>query len=300
MTRLITQSELSSFTRCKRKWYLSYYRHLRKRRYEGSAPLDIGTLVHAGLEAWYRPTDQRHPLDAIRDTTQGMLDKFPDAAAEILKHAELAGVMIEGYMQWLEDEGADADLDVYAAEKRVEVPVGSFRLLGKLDAAAVRKSDGLRLQLEHKTVGNLSDLPKVAQVNFQYLTYDLLAHLKALEDGDSSVRTDGVLLNMLRKVKRTNAKPPFYGRHPVRHNLEELRNHWRHVISIAEEAERARARLDGGETHHAVVPPRPSRDCSWDCPFYAVCGPGHLDDGSDSEGMLNALYEEHDPLERYG
>jgi len=297
---ILTQSELKTWFRCRRKWWLETYRALTKRRHEGSAPLDIGTLVHSGLEAYYRPTDRRDPLDAVRDKTQTMLDHYPEAAKEILACAELAVIMIEGYMQWLEEDGGDVDLDVYAAEQPVEVALGEHRLLGKLDAAALRRSDGLRLQLEHKTVQNLADLPKTAQTNFQMLTYDLLAHLKSLEDGDPSVRTDGVLLNMLRKVKRTKAaKPPFYGRHSVRHNVEELRNHWRHVTEIARNIEQARARLDAGENPQRVAPPNPTRDCSWDCQFYAVCGPGHMDDGSDAEGMIQALYEQHDPLSRY-
>ena len=221
--RILTQSELSAFLRCKRKWYLGSYLKLKKRRYSGSAPLSIGTLVHYGLEAYYRPDDRTHPIDAIKAKCLRMIDEFPEASNDIIKCADLAGIMLEGYMEWLEEKGADADLDVYAAEEKVEVEIRptdrhpalgpKYILRGKMDARARRKSDDTHLQLEHKSVGNLADLPKTAQTNFQYLTYDLLAYLKSLES-DATIRTDGVLLNMLRKVKRTAAaKPPFYDRH---------------------------------------------------------------------------------------
>lgn len=297
--RILTQTELATWLRCRRKWFLGFYRQLQHKRYGGS-PITIGGLVHYGLEAYYRPDQRKHPLETIGIRTQEMLDRYPDDTNDILKCAELAQIMLEGYMEWLEETGADSDIEITGAEEAVEVQLGPYRLRGKLDARGYRRSDGLLLQMEDKTVQNLVDLPKVAQTNFQYLTYDLLAFLAARELAPGVQRTDGVLLNMLRKVKRTaQAKPPFYGRHEVRHNQEELRNHWRHVLAIAQETDTARARLDDGESHHLVAPPTPARDCSYACEFYAVCGPGMLDDGSDAEGMLQSAYEIHDPLERY-
>ena len=292
--RVLTSSELKTFQRCKRKWWLGDVRKLRKKTYEGSAPLTIGTLVHSGLEAFYRPTDITPPVTAVHNKAQRMIERYPDAAGEILEAADLAKIMLDGYLDWIEEEGADADLEVYAAEEKVEVPVGPFTLRGKMDARAVRRSDNTRVQIENKSVGNLADVPKTAQMNPQFLTYDLLS---VLSKGVGE-RTDGIILNMLRKVKRSkSAKPPFYGRHEVRHNLDELRNHYRHIVGLGHEMERIEGLLGQGWLHHSVVPPSPTRDCSWDCKFYEVCP--LFDDGSDVEGMLTAGFEEYDPLERY-
>lgn len=151
------------------------------------------------------------------------------------------------------------------------------------------------MQLEHKTVGNFTDLPRVAQSSPQFLTYDLLAYLTK-PDG---VPTDGVILNMLRRVKRTaRAKPPFYMRHEVRHNVNELRAHWRHCVAIGWQISGAREALDAGADHHDVCPPSVDRSHSWAC----SCAPlgAMLDDGSDVEGFLSELYEVYDPMERYG
>lgn len=306
---VLTQSELSAFTRCRRKWWLGWYRGLRKQRYSGSSPLTIGNLVHYGLAEWYGHPNAPDPIEIIKRRSLEMLERYPEAGDDILACAELSGIMLEGYLEWLEATGADADLDVYAAEEKVEVPLLSQReraegaparyvLRGKMDGRAIRKTDGFHAQLEHKTAQNLADVPKTAQFNFQFLTYDLLAYLAALEDPEHLVRTDGLILNILRKVKRTSrANPPFYGRHDVRHNTAELRAHWHHVLAIAQAMDRARERLDAGESHQDVVPPTPTKNCSWDCDFYAVCS--MFDDGSAVEMSLEANYETHDPLARY-
>jgi hypothetical protein len=301
LSNVLTQSELASFLRCKRRWWLGYYRSLRKVHDTPRLPT-VGTLVHAGLEAYYRGAAV-HPIDVVKERAVEMITEagdFPGAAETIQDAAGLAGIMLEGYLDWVQETGADVGLDVYAAEQMVEVTLSPtpYRLRGKIDARARRAFDGAQVQLEHKTVGSLTDLPKTAQSSFQFLTYDLLAYLKSLEDADTTYRTDGVLLNMLKRVKRTaRAKPPFYGREVVRHNTHELRSHWKHVVAIAREMDAVRARLEAGEDHHSVVPPTWTRDCTWSCPFYAVCP--MFDDGSDAEDMLETEYETYDPLARY-
>lgn len=295
---ILTQSELSTFARCERKWWLSYYRKLRRRKVYEPLPA-VGTFVHAGLEALYGPGDERHPIDVVRDKATAEIAALPEFADEIADAAGLAGIMLEGYLEWLQAENPDAGLHFTAAEQAVEVALGGhpFRLRGKIDAIFTRDRDGAVVQLENKTVANLTDLPKTAQANFQFLTYDLLAYLRSQED-TGTPRTDGVLLNMLRRVKRTaRANPPFYGRHEVRHNLPELRNHWRHVVVLAYRKREAAEKLAAGQDHHVVTPKNWTRDCTWSCDFYPVCP--LFDDGSDVESVIAADYETHDPNARY-
>lgn len=297
---ILTQSEMATWLKDRRRWYLSYYLCLRKRHDHPYTP-SVGTLYHAGLEAYYRGA-VKDPLLVVQERADALITpELPEQTIEeLLKAAELAGIMLEGYMEWLAETGADAALKVLSAEEKVEVPLTptGFVLRGKIDARAIDLRTEAHVQLEHKTVGNLTDLPKYAQSNFQFLTYDLLAYLKAQESRDPGLRTDGVLLNMARRVKRTKrANPPFYGRHEVRHNTQELRSHWLHIVTIGQEIVGARARLDSGVPHHAVCPPSVSRDSTWSNPFFAVYPV--MDDGGDWEGMLADLYEPHDPLAHY-
>lgn len=304
---ILTNSELQAWKHCPRCWYLGYYLKLRKVR-ETKSTLTVGSLYHRGLEIYYR--EGIDPVDYIKARAVSFINENPDAAADILKDTEMAGIMVEGYMEWLAETGADADLEVYATEAKMRVTVfpsgyddgirswpDGLDLLGKLDARAYLRSSGARLFLEHKTCQSLKDLPKTAQTNHQFLTYCLL---ELLGDVSEHERCDGVLLNMGRKCKRTaRANPPFYDRHEVRFNTAELRNHWKHVVGTADDIQRAIHRLDSGEDIAYVVPPTTNRDCAWRCGFSSVCQDGMMDDGSDWKGYLREFFEEVDPLARY-
>jgi hypothetical protein len=295
---ILTQSEMKTWLGDRRQWYFEYYRGVRP-IYERAYVPKVGTLFHAGLEAYYR--EQADPMAVVRARAERMIAEGLDEAdvERLLKVAELAGIMLEGYLEWCPEQ--DAHLRVFSAEEAVEVALepSPYLLRGKIDARAEDERTGAVVQLEHKTVGSLDDLPKYAQSNFQFLTYDLLAYLLHLQGAEGHERrTDGVLLNMARRVKRTKtATPPFYGRHEVRHNLNELRAHWRHVVAIGDEIAKAREALDSGASHHAVCPPNVGRDSTWGNPYFMLYRV--MDDGGDWEGMLRDLYVEHDPLERY-
>ncbi len=294
----LTSSELKSWQTCQRGWWLTFYRQMR-RVYDLPSLANVGSLYHLALESYYRSLAEDGPeVDmgkTIKDKTTELLIAYPDYGEQIAKDGELAWIMVEGYEQWLQETGADYGLRIIAAEQMVEVDIdGRFKLRGKIDARAERESDGALLQLEHKTVGALGEIPKYAQAAPQFLTYDLLAYLTK-PDG---VATDGVIINMARRVKRTaRAKPPFYDRFEVRHNVDELRAHWKHIVGVAEQIETARARLDNGEDVHIVCPPSINRSHSWSCSCRDITP--MMDDGSDYESFLQEFYQEFDPMERY-
>lgn len=293
----LTNSEMATWTTCPRGWWITFYRKLRP---TGRAPsvMQVGSIYHLGLDAYYTQ-GAVDPAKVALDYVEGEIAKWPEHESMIRKNAELASIMIEGYVDHCEETGWDAEFKIIGAEQSVEVPLGDsgFRLKGKIDTRVERIADGAWLQFEHKTVGNLSDIPKYAQSAPQFLTYDMIAFLLALQENEGR-RTDGVLINMARRVKRTStAKPPFYGRHTVLHNTDELRNHYRHVLTLARQIERARQMLDEGMNVHDVCPPVVNRDHTWRC----ACAPlgNMLDDGSDFEGFLEDFYEPYDPWERY-
>lgn len=310
---LITQSTLGTWDRCRRKWYLGQYLKFAQPA-DYRSPLTVGNLVHDALAQYYDGAYGEgspafvEPIAWVKDRSLAVMEEFPDHAEYIAKDATLAGIMVDGYMDWLTETGADADFETVEPERMIQARMKpGLILLGKLDGKVTTR-DGWTGFLETKTVGNFTDLPSYSQQDRQLLTYDLLEYLELLEvlghNGQAGTApekplTDGAILNMLRKVKRTaQAKPPFYQRHKVSHNIYELRNHWRHVAAIAAEIQEATDRLDDGDDHHSVVPPTPASDCRWSCSFYSVCP--LLDDGSDYKSVLEFEYEQRDPLERYG
>lgn len=322
-SRRVSNSELKTFKRCRRKWWLGQHRGLRPRSQGVVGPRELGTKIHDVLGEYYSPanTDVTTPEDvlALYDKQLGVdLERVQakaaavgldgDAAGELAvsKQHDLGRAMLEGYFEWLEEEGADGDWEVVSAEREVEVPLAGYDgprpviLVGKLDVAVRLRSSGAKRFVDHKSVMSIGDLPAIADIDEQFWHYsllDFLTHLAAGDDAEGFV--DGGVFNMLRKVKRTKtATPPFYARHEVRHNVDELRSYWMRMVGEMKDVQAVEDRLAAGEDHRFVVYPNPTRDCSWDCDFRSLC-PMLDDPRTDAEGFIAEAYETADPYARY-
>jgi hypothetical protein len=287
--------------RCKRKWYLSQYLGLRLKDQGIVGPRELGTRIHSSLEGFYTPDgkwDTGMAYMILSASVEEDVITRPDLEVDIRKEGELARIMLEGYFQWVTETGADEGLTILGSEQKVTVagPHGS-QLMGKLDVQVQRQLDGARLFMDHKTVGDLTGPVKGLAQDEQMLFYFLVEYLAAQSRG-SGERVDGALYNMLRKVKRTaRSNPPYYGRFEVRHNEHEMESMWIRISKAVMEIAQMRSELDDGGDHRYVAPPNPTKDCSWDCDFYPVCP--MFDDGSRAWDMVQAYYEQRDPLARY-
>lgn len=305
----VSNSELRAFKRCRRKWWLSYYRRLRMVR-EGVGALSIGNMVHKPLEVYYAQ-EVRDPATFDWETVldQHLRERLEDPRlpehlhGQMAEDAALVRIMLKGYFEWLQDDGADSELEIVSAEQEIEAYLGEIEgvhvhLIGKLDVQAIMKSTRRHVFIDHKSVANMTDLPKIGELDEQLRTYGLLQRLAAAQKGLAVEFASGGVWNMLRKVKRTaRANPPFYARAGVAHNDEVFRNFYYRVWGEVRDIIRVRQALDSGESHHVVAYPYPTRDCSWDCPFFLICA--RFDDGSDVEGIIQSEYEVNDPYERY-
>jgi PD-(D/E)XK nuclease superfamily len=299
----LSNSEAVSFRRCRRSWYLDTYRRLKPRVEEeaGSARW-IGNLVHDALAWYYDPRATSNPVGYAKAVVGKLIEESPEQEERLTKEADLVYKMLEGYLEWLDETGADAELTILGSEQMAEAQlVEGINLISKLDAPVLRESDGARLALEHKTVADFSNFA-LHKIDTQFLTEHLVRFLSLIEQGAEADEAEeachGILWNGLRKVKRTaKATPPFYMRDDIRHNRIQLRNHWQHVLAVAQEILATTAALDAGVDHHSACPPSPTRDCFWECDFFRICS--FFDDGSDVEGAIEAMYVEANPLERY-
>lgn len=300
----LSNSEMVCFRRCKRKWWLSHHRNLVPHAQNAyGSPLSIGNLVHDALALYYDPIYRLNPVLYAQDKVNSVIELEPAFEVEILKEWDLVEIMLLGYIEWLEETGADSDLRFMGSERKVEVKMtDDVTLISKLDAPVEQVSDGAKLALEHKTVTSLERPLDVLKIDTQLLTEHLVRFLDAVEKGatqeEAYDQCHGVLYNMLRKVKRTSrANPPFYGRVTVPHNIHELRNHWKHVMAVASEIQELHEKLDEGGSHHSLVPPSPDTSCKFSCQFVKIC---HMfDDGSRVEDAVDAMFEVGNPLERY-
>ncbi len=321
--RYFSNSEFATFKRCRRKWYLGWFRGLRPLVTSRISSGPLGTSVHKALAPYYVPMDFIHPdiLDPQGNPRVGPIDPRetvevhirhmkaqiieawahdPQSAdAELIeldKQNDYVRAMIDGYMQWLEETGADADYEVLGSEVLVTYEFAEGKMLiGRLDARVRRVSDGVRLFIDHKSCANFPDLQRSLKASEQMPTYLILERTHA---ASSDEWTHGAIFNGLRKVKRTgNAKPPFFDRFDKTYNQDELQSQWTRIHGQVRDIEEVEVRLTRGEDHRYAAYPNATRDCHWQCEFYPVCG--MFDDGSRAEDMLLAIYQDSGQLDRY-
>jgi hypothetical protein len=260
--------------------------------------LALGSRIHAALDDYYSkgiPLIQAH-ASLVEKDAQTLLESGRDTY-DLESEAELGRIMLEGYLQWVEENGIDAELEMISTEEIISMPLLDNKVIlqGKIDMRVRRKADGVRMFRDFKTVGgSFTDFASMAHMNEQILTYMMLE--TAQNKGDE--RSEGGIFTMLKKVKRSaNARPPFYEQMEVRHNVFTLRNFWQRIHGTLTDLLNVRQALDEGTTHQFVAYPRPSRDCKWKCQFFAICP--MFDDGSAAEQAISEAYVSSDPYGYY-
>jgi intein/homing endonuclease/CRISPR/Cas system-associated exonuclease Cas4 (RecB family) len=149
----LSNSELQVFKDCRRKWWLNYYRRLQPRQKEYTGPLALGSRIHEALDRYY--SKDIPLLDAYAELVQEEMDKmvaeYRDTSS-LESEAELGRIMLEGYLEWVENEGIDAELEMISTEEIISMPLmdGEVELQGKLDMRVRRLSDGVRMFRDFK------------------------------------------------------------------------------------------------------------------------------------------------------
>lgn len=318
---VLSNSELQAIKRCPREWWLAWYRRLSPRTEKLGGVRGTGARLHVALATLYsiEPGDPAAALDVVQRedmvTAQLALDAAlsDDARADAVDDIRelrdafvLEAIMLEGYLEWLAETGADEHLEVIASETYVEAPIlfdddvaiqrfgVPVYLIGKIDARVRHRVTGRRLFIDHKT----GDFPRrqTLRLNPQMKHYHVIEWLST---NIYAPNCDGALYNTLRRVKRTRAsKPPYYRRDAVDHTPYELQGyHLQLQAGVANILNTTRA-LDAGGHPLTLVPPTPSRYCEWGCAFYKICP--MFDDNSRVEAAVDDLYQVGDPLSYYG
>lgn len=258
---VVRQSSIGTYLNCPRSWYLQYVRSglgLEKIEEDVSSNADIGTKVHKRLEAHYK--DQPEPVFEPGDETL------------------LSKLMVDGYVQWVADTGADFGERQEFIERRISLPIldMDIEVSCQLDRLVFDEITEEYIVDDFKTVGALG--VSMLEVNQQLLTYVL-----AVEASGFPCRRGRI--TQLKRSKRTaKATPPFYERFEIYVTDEMKKNHLLHLRATLRKMVRDLDLLSTGAWHQEIVYPNPSRDCSWRCPFVSVCP--SMDDGSDWEGEL--------------
>lgn len=317
-TRYISHSEIATFQDCPRKWWLAYHRGLRPLEEKPLGALAMGTRVHKALEAYYTPggVNSQDPRDVLAKLTledwsklsQIYTAKFEVVPPEVKKkfdtEAKMQAIMVEGYLEWTKATGSDSNYDTIEPEEYVEVTDGQWhddrelKFVGRIDRRVRRVHDGAIFFEDFKTTASIPALVKVLPINTQMKHYLMLLAMQAAQNGTTD-SANGALYTMLRKsMQSQTATPPFYERVEVYHNPLEQANYRTVVGSVVSRIETAELQLAAGpKHHHGIVPPRPSNDCSWKCPFFQACP--MFDDGSHVESMLENHFTTGNALDYY-
>lgn len=299
-TLKLSNSTIRTFKRCPRSWYLSYHLTygVRPEQENQVSVAALGTRVHCALEAYYGYG--LDPLAALRVIYYLATKEHPFDADDLEKQHGYAKAMVEGFIQWSEEEGIDAALEVIQTEHVEEHPLtlddGTVvRLMAKLDQKVRRLTDGAILFRDWKTVGTLSKAHLLI-LDEQMRFYSLLEALSASETGE---RADGGLYTMLLRSKRTaKANGPFYREVEVGFNQHDHDSMMRRTKLTVTRMVDATRKLNAGVHHLDVIEPNHGDYCGWGCPFTLICP--MMDDGSRWEHALQANFIKRDPYGYYG
>ena len=291
MSYTFRQSEIKRFIRCRRSWWLQYQLHWKKPdEYPGAH--HTGTMYHEGVGAYRLGADRDGAEAAVYEAFHGevkpeQVTEAHPAYAEWAKSYTLAARMVEGYIDWAEEEGIEVGRKSVVVEEQREQLL-PFRVSGH-DVTVTYKADhvyedsqlGGYVLDDLKSVATLSQTPPTT--DFQLLTY---SYLEGLRLGKFPVRAQH---SMGRRVLRTAAaKPPFFGESGFGVSEQMMVKHAEHLHAILGDMVRVIEKADLYGLDSALLYPNPSKDCTWDCGMLDVCG--MVDDGSDYETVLELNY----------
>lgn len=290
----VSPSEMSRFRRCKRAWYLQYYKRwsVDPAYAPATGAALLGTRVHCAMEAYYGYDID--PVGALSYIYDAERQRRPDCASELTAEQDWATIMVAGYLDWAAENGVDEDYDVIETERTLEVPVlltnGEMAVIsGKLDQIVQRRMDGAYLLRDWKTVGTLHKADMLL-IDEQMRIYAALLTISM-----EGLRVDGALYAMLLRSKRTaRASGPFYEQVHISYNGREHMSMMMRLKGTLDDMERVTRQLDGGADHRLVAYPTPMIDrCGWDCSFKNVCP--LFDDGSRAEAAMAGNFVQRDP-----
>ena len=309
MSSMLTTSysSLQKFSECPRQWYLNDYRRLKPIVEKRTGALPFGGRIHSALEmrgngedlleAWHALSAHEYAL--VEEAGGGNWD-----TTDLDRETALGLIMLRGLIEWEAEEGEDQVFEVVAVERQmknlmtVTTPEGEpvdIWLYGKLDQLLRHRETGNYWIMDWKTTANLEE----ATNSSLFLSPQPRIYREHVRQEHPDIPIDGVRYTVMRKVKRTaSAKPPFYWNYDMRMTDYNVNEHMIRVAALTGRMQHTVDLLDAGVPHSLAAPFNPTWRCS-SCPFKNVCLVMQMDGMDAAEDMIEDLYIEGDPWERY-
>lgn len=285
----LSHTEIQTFKRCKRKWYLRYHLGWKQREKVRRVARDTGIVVHEALHQYY--ANNRDEEGAIRLIADRSVEDISMAQAHevetVTEVYKLANIIVDGYFAWLDETGNDDRFNITGSEMMLEAPspVDGVTLFGIVDLIGSHV-DGDIVVLDTKVVASIEETVRMLHLNEQALMYAVLAKV----NDPNPNRPFRVVWSMLKRSKRTaRARPPFYDRYELVISPGQLEVFYEQLHGVITAMLELEAKLNAGVSPNSVAFPSPTKDCTWECEFFAVC-PAMNDPNSDPNWLLNTYY----------
>lgn len=299
-------SSMTKFTQCNRQWWLGDLRSLAPIDKPLTGALPFGGRIHDALERWSNG-DVETPLEAWeivqRDADAIVAERGGLGMEEMDKEAVLGSIMLDGFLDWWEEEGEDQEFEVVAVEKElrneleVVTPSGEvvdIWLFGKLDRVLVNRDNGQVWVADWKTTRSLRE----SAIQSLEMSPQPRVYASLLEQ-NLGQPISGIRYTFLRKVKRSAAaKPPFWFNYDLPMSKYNIGHHMERVSAVAGKMVETAKALEAGVPHGSAAPFNPGWYCAT-CPFRNVCHAYQTAGQQAAEDMLEDNFTVRDPLERY-
>jgi len=287
-----SNSEISTWRECRRKWMLTYYVSLQRRERDVRFPTEVGNLVHGAFEVFYE-AGGIHSDNAETLAREWLVERRAEDLAEcigehhdtIIKAHKTADACLVSYLRWLDDSGADLNLRIIGAEDKMSMPgpLPGTVINGRIDLLAEDTRNGDIVVIDLKLVTSISEKIRMLHLDTQAKQYALLAR----ERFGKPVRVAFRIVKINQRSAR--AKGPQEEEYVIHLNDGQMDTYLQQLTGLMADVQRTTDRLDEGEHHQTVCYPSPSDTCSWKCSFFPVC-PLLDDPASDAEWLLNDAY----------
>jgi RecB family exonuclease len=252
--RKLSHSSLSTFRRCKVRYYWSYMMNLVTPSGVGQAR---GTIGHAALALWY--TNMGKMSEEDRDKASMKLAGDMLSVVEVERDEsmqsewELLNVILPRYFDWA--RANDNFTEIIDIEHKFEISIDGLPLIGYIDGI-VRINKSIWL-LEHKFN---------KQVRTSHIDLDPQMSIYLLAARKEGINAAGVLYNVVRVAEGGKASSEPVERRQVFRNQEGL-DFIEKELSV--QMKEMKAAHEAGSIPYLYR--TQTADCSWDCSYYDAC-----------------------------
>ena len=273
--RYVRNSELSTWSQCRLKWYLTFQLGFLSGKINKN--FWLGTLVHRVLQDYYLglTPDPAHlfwematqSIEQERGETieAGGFDLEYDNLEDLHAYLQLGVVMLEGYQEW---DKKNRDFEVIDSELSYFLDMTdsndrAFTFVCRFDLLA-ENSEGIRVH-DFKTAADFRGEQSSDQDN-QFRRYPFVVR-EAHPDWAKEV-AGSAWVGLRKIIPSARSKPPYFARRLIDLTEAEYVGVELELKAEVGDVLATEAFLQQGGDHRKIIYPTPTFDCTWKCDFY--------------------------------